>query len=81
MKGKILLVTGIAVGYVLGARAGRERYEQIKRGAARVWQSPQMQRGVHQAEEFVTDTAPELTQRLVDSTRKLIETLRGQADT
>src|SRR3546814_17314066 len=30
MKGKVGLVIGLAAGYVLGARAGRERYEQIK---------------------------------------------------
>ena len=26
------LVIGLGVGYVLGARAGRERYEEIRRG-------------------------------------------------
>ena len=33
MKGRFRfgLVTGFAVGYVLGAKAGRERYEQIRR--------------------------------------------------
>jgi hypothetical protein len=30
MKFKTGLVIGIGVGYVLGARAGRERYEQLK---------------------------------------------------
>ena len=33
MKFKSGLTIGIALGYVLGARAGRDRYEQIKRGA------------------------------------------------
>ena len=46
MKGKIAFVLGAAVGYVLGTRAGRERYEQIKRGANSVWQTPPVQRGV-----------------------------------
>ncbi|NLA66164.1 MAG: YtxH domain-containing protein [Leucobacter sp.] len=46
MKGKIAFVIGAAVGYVLGSRAGRERYEQIKRGAATVWQTEPVQRGV-----------------------------------
>jgi len=30
------LVVGLTVGYYLGARAGRERYEQLNRAAARV---------------------------------------------
>ena len=46
MKGKIAFVLGAAVGYVLGTRAGRERYEQIKRGAQNVWHTEPVQRGV-----------------------------------
>ena len=37
MRGKAGLVVGLAVGYVLGTRAGRERYEQIKAAALKVW--------------------------------------------
>ena len=40
MKGKILFVVGLGVGYVLGTRAGRERYEQIRSAAEKVWTSP-----------------------------------------
>jgi hypothetical protein len=36
MKFRLGLVIGLAVGYVIGAKAGRERYEQIKRGADRL---------------------------------------------
>ncbi|WP_244304792.1 YtxH domain-containing protein [Leucobacter viscericola] len=46
MKGKIAFVLGAAVGYVLGTRAGRERYEQIKSGAQKVWNTEPVQRGV-----------------------------------
>lgn len=46
MRGKITFVVGAAVGYVLGTRAGRERYEQIKRGAQWVWNTDPVQRGV-----------------------------------
>ncbi|MBG0829009.1 YtxH domain-containing protein [Planomonospora sp. ID67723] len=34
---------GLAVGYVLGSRAGRERYEQIKRMTQRVTDNPSVQ--------------------------------------
>jgi hypothetical protein len=40
VKFKSGLTIGIAVGYVLGARAGRERYEQIKRGAGAARRHP-----------------------------------------
>ena len=39
MKKLSVLVIG-AAGYVLGARAGRERYEQIKRQANKAWNNP-----------------------------------------
>lgn len=40
MRFKAGLIIGGSVGYVLGARAGRPRYEQIKRGAARLKRHP-----------------------------------------
>jgi hypothetical protein len=40
MRFRIGLLVGGAVGYVLGARAGRERYEQIKRWAVEVRKHP-----------------------------------------
>src|SRR4051812_3583541 len=36
-------IVGAAVGYVLGARAGRERYEQIKKAARQFAQNPSVQ--------------------------------------
>lgn len=39
MRGKCGFVLGLAIGYVLGTRAGRERYEQIKKVAGAVWES------------------------------------------
>lgn len=58
MKGKILFVAGLAAGYVVGARAGRQSYEKIKRRADRVWHDPAVQRQVDKAEQFVADKAP-----------------------
>jgi hypothetical protein len=43
VKGKILFVAGAAAGYVLGARAGRKRYEQIASAANRFWQTQPVQ--------------------------------------
>jgi hypothetical protein len=45
VKKLTMLVIGGA-GYVLGARAGRERYEQIKQQATRTWHNPQVQSAV-----------------------------------
>ena len=37
------VVLGIAIGYVLGARAGHERYEQILRWSSKVSDNPAIQ--------------------------------------
>lgn len=53
MKGKIGLVVGLGVGYVLGTRAGRERYEQIKTQWLKVWHLDPVQNQVERAKAFV----------------------------
>ncbi|MBB5117359.1 MULTISPECIES: hypothetical protein [Streptomyces] len=40
MRYRLTFIIGAAVGYVLGTRAGRERYEQLRKGAQRVAQNP-----------------------------------------
>jgi hypothetical protein len=52
MKGKIGLVVGLGVGYVLGTRAGRERYEQIKTQWLKVWHLDPVQKQVTRAQDF-----------------------------
>lgn len=54
---KLLLIGAAAAGYVLGTKAGRERYEQIKRQSAKVWNSEPVQHGVHEAEEVAKHAA------------------------
>ena len=48
---KLSLIAGLGVGYVLGARAGRERYEQIKAGAQKVARHPRVQSAADRAAE------------------------------
>jgi hypothetical protein len=40
MRYRLTFVTGLALGYVLGTRAGRERYEQLKKSGQRIAQNP-----------------------------------------
>ena len=44
--GKLTFIAGLAAGYVLGARAGRQRYEQIRRTSGKVWNSGPVQKQV-----------------------------------
>jgi uncharacterized protein YwlG (UPF0340 family) len=67
MKGKILFVAGLAAGYVVGARAGRQSYEKIKRRAENVWHDPNVQRGVTKAEDFVAEKAPVVGKKIQEA--------------
>ncbi|AYN41498.1 YtxH domain-containing protein [Streptomyces dangxiongensis] len=40
MRYRLTFLAGLSLGYVLGTRAGRERYEQLKKSARQVTQNP-----------------------------------------
>lgn len=46
MKNKILLLVGAGVGYVLGTRAGREKYDSLVEQAQTLWGDPRVQDAV-----------------------------------
>ena len=71
MRGKAGLVIGLAVGYVLGTRAGRERYEQIKEQWLKVWNLDPVQEQVGKVKEFAKSTAMALPSTLWDSAVKV----------
>jgi hypothetical protein len=71
VKGKILLVVGLGVGYVLGARAGRGRYDEIKDAAGKFWNDPRVQKQRTNAEGFVKDKAPDVADFLSDGAKKV----------
>ena len=52
MRGKLMFISGLAAGFVLGSRAGREKYEEIRANARKVWEHPTVQEaaGVAQAQ-------------------------------
>lgn len=72
MRGKLLFVAGAAVGYVLGTRAGRKRYDQMKAAATKVWESPSVQRQVHAVEDFIADKAGEVPETVFITVKKFV---------
>ncbi len=52
MRGKLWFIGGLAAGFVLGARAGREKYEEIVQQARKVMDHPTVQeaKGTAQAQ-------------------------------
>ena len=70
MKGKLLFGAGIATGYVLGSRSGREAYEKLKARAAALWESQPVQDKVTAAADAVKEKAPEVTEQLGEAARR-----------
>ena len=64
---KLGMLAAGAVGYVLGARAGRERYDQIVTSAQRLWSNPKVQEASQQAQLYAREKAPEVGEKLSDA--------------
>ncbi|MFJ2504282.1 hypothetical protein ACNPM4_00985 [Microbacterium sp. AGC62] len=77
MKGKIGLVVGLGVGYVLGTRAGRERYEQIKTQWLKVWELDPVQEQVSKVKGFVGDKAAAVPGALWTGVVKVAKSVTG----
>lgn len=54
---KLTMAAAGAVGYVLGARAGRERYEQLSEKAESLWNNPKVQKGKRRAQDKAQEVA------------------------
>jgi len=76
--GKLTFIAGMAAGYVLGARAGRQRYEQIRRTSGKVWNSGPVQKQVFNVKEVArTKAAPVVADMVADAARSTGEKLRS----
>ena len=71
--GKLGLAVGAAIGYVLGAKAGRERYDQITTGAQKALDHPQVKK--------VMDSVPgNLSARVEQVTNKAADKVQQAGD-
>lgn len=72
MKGKLLFVVGLGVGYVLGTRAGRQRYEQIASAAKNVWNAPTVQQGVGAVKDFAMARVGDVSDTVLDGVKHFV---------
>ena len=73
-------VAGLAVGYVLGAKAGRGRYEQIKALASRTWTSEPVQNGLDQAgHKLKTQALPYVADKAGDAVKAAGQKVKERA--
>ncbi|RDG36268.1 YtxH domain-containing protein [Streptomyces corynorhini] len=68
MRYRLTFIAGLACGYVLGTRAGRERYEQLKKSARQVSQNP----AVRNAAEAAAQTGRELAGKAYHSVNDVV---------
>lgn len=72
---KLLALTIFAAGYVLGAKAGRERYEQIRTITQRVKSNPRVQDTARHAAEMAREQAPVVKDKVGEGAAKVKEKL------
>jgi hypothetical protein len=75
MRGKLGIAVGLAAGYVLGTRAGRERYQQLTASAKRLADDPSVKR----LQEELNGLFGSARQRVVDSTSTTVQRVGDQA--
>ena len=75
MKTKIAFVVGLAIGYIFGTRAGRERYEQIRRAANTVWDSTLVKRGRDQVGEYASGIQESLQETVIEAGKNFLRSL------
>jgi alkanesulfonate monooxygenase SsuD/methylene tetrahydromethanopterin reductase-like flavin-dependent oxidoreductase (luciferase family) len=64
---KLMILAAAAAGYVLGTKAGRERYEQIRRAAKKVGNDPRVQAKAQQAADLAREKAPVVKDKLAET--------------
>ncbi|MEU8659246.1 hypothetical protein [Actinoplanes philippinensis] len=85
MRGKLMFLTGLAAGFVMGSRAGREKYEEIRASAQKLWEHPTVQEaaGVAQAQanKLYTEGKDKLQSSKLGEKLNTTGTTSGSTDT
>jgi hypothetical protein len=75
---KLKLLIAFAAGYVAGAAAGRQRYEQIKANARRVAENPRVQSAAQRATDTVAEKGPVVAAAVKDGAVSAAGTVRDK---
>ncbi|HZG04904.1 MAG TPA: YtxH domain-containing protein [Streptomyces sp.] len=86
MRYRLTFVVGVAVGYVLGTRAGREKYEQMRKTARRLAENPAVRNAfesaAHNGREMAGKAFGAVSERMGDrlpgTVSDKVRTLRGR---
>jgi len=75
--GKVTTVLGFGAGYVLGTKAGRERYVQLSQAATKVARRPEVQQGVDRLKSMAGEKAQTSASRVRQRAEDVSAKLRG----
>lgn len=64
---KLTLLVAAGAGYVLGSRAGRERYEQIKQQTTKFWHNPTVQDTVDGVQTHARQAGADLGSKVAET--------------
>lgn len=74
---RLTFITGALVGYVLGARAGRERYEQMRQAAQKFIENPAVRNTAESAMQQGRTAAGKVGGHLPDPLGEKVRSLRN----
>jgi hypothetical protein len=77
---KLIGLIVFGAGYVLGTKAGRERYEQIRRMFMKAKNDPRVQEKAHQAADLAREKAPVVKEKASEVADKIKGDSSGTAD-
>ncbi len=77
MRYRFTFFAGLAVGFIVGARAGRERYEQMKKLARKAADSPAMQQAAGAAQAQAANLARSAKDKAMQRVPRLTEKARS----
>lgn len=75
---KVWFIIGATVGYILGARAGRERYDQISRTAGKAWNSEAVQHRVEDVKAAAAEAPGKVAGTLAGSAKELADQAKSK---
>lgn len=77
---KLMSLTAFGLGYVLGARAGRERYDQMMRGFLRVREDPRLQEHAQHVADLAKEQAPVVMDKVSGVASAAVQKVRPSSD-
>lgn len=80
MNKRLVLLAGIGIGFILGSRAGRQSYENLKRQATNLWNDPKVQEGIENARESIGKKAPAVVDAVKENAPVVAEKVKSAAD-